>query len=392
MERQENRLLNADRIHDGNGWLPEGAVVEVKTDGTIAGIHDTTIAGVTEHFTGILVPGFINAHCHLELSHMKGIVPERTGLIPFLQAIPAQRNKFSEEQKKAARQAAYQELIDHGTVAVGDIANSPETLDIRAQGLLHMHTFVECIGFSEQFAQARLNYSLEVLAVFNAQEAKDNVLRQSVIPHAPYSVSAALFRLINEAAPDSLISIHNQESPAEDEFYQLKTGKVLDLLAGLGIDAGFFTPSGKSSLQTYLPAFSPSHPMLLVHNTYTPQADVLYAESIFQRLSWCLCPNANLYIEHTLPDVPMLQRHTGNICIGTDSLASNHRLSVFDELCTLKTNFPGLEWEELIRWGTLNGAKALQLDTITGSLETGKKPGLVLLSALDRTATVRRVL
>lgn len=323
---------------------------------------------------------------------MKGIVSEHTGLIPFLQAIPTRRNNFSEEQKKVARHEAYHELINNGVVAVGDIANSAETLDVRWLGALHMHTFVECIGFSEQFARARLDYSLGVLAVFGAQESNEHILRQSVIPHAPYSVSAALFRLINEVAPGSLISIHNQESRAEDEFYQLKTGQVLDLLAGLGIDPGFFVPSGKSSLQTYLPAFSPSHPMLLVHNTYTPEADVLYAEGAFPQLSWCLCPNANLYIENELPDVPMLRKHTRNICIGTDSLASNHRLSVFHELCTLKANFPELEWEELIRWGTLNGAKALQLDTITGSLETGKKPGLVLLSALDASAEIRKIL
>jgi len=391
MGLQENRLFTADQIHDGKGWLPAGSVIEVTPAGIIAGVHDEDIPGHKEHLPGILVPGFVNTHCHLELSHLKGAVPEHTGLIPFLQTIPAQRNNFSEAQKKAARHAAYNELVDNGVIAVGDIANSKETLDIRLLDQLHLHTFVECIGFTEQFARARLDYSLDVLAAFAGQESSEQVLRQSVIPHAPYSVSATLFRLINEAAPGSLLSIHNQESLAEDEFYKAKTGNVLDLLAGLGIDPAFFEPSGKSSLQSYLTAFSPSHAMILVHNTYTPAEDILFAEGLFPSLSWCLCPNANRYIENTLPDVPMLKKRATNICIGTDSLASNHRLSVFHELCTLKQYFPELEWEELLRWGTLNGARALQLDTITGSFEPGKKPGLVLLSGLDESATIRRI-
>lgn len=391
MTGQNNRLFTADKIHDGNGWLPAGTAIEVTDNGTIVAVHEQATGSAT-HLEGILTPGFVNAHCHLELSHMKGVVPEKTGLIPFLKSIPTQRNNFTDEQKKAARHQAYEELVNNGVIAVGDIANSIDTLDIRELDQLHMHTFVECIGFTAQFAQARLDYSLEVLAAFITQKTRGRELRQSVIPHAPYSVSGALFRLLNEAIPGSLISIHNQESRAEDEYYRHKTGAVRELLAMLGIDDTFFEAPGKSSLQSYLPVFSPGHAMLLVHNTYTPEEDMLFAEGLFPMLSWCLCPNANLYIEDALPDINMLRKHTKNICIGTDSLASNHQLSVLAELTTLKKHFPELEWEELIRWGTQNGAKALQMDAVIGSFEPGKQPGLVQISDLESSPRSRRIL
>src|ERR1043165_6558773 len=100
------------------------------------------------------------------------------------------------------------------------------------------------------------------------------------------------------------------------------------------------------------------HPLILVHNTFTGEEDIRRALSRAIEPYWCLCPNANLYIEGRLPDVSLLASKTSQICIGTDSLASNYELSVFSELLILKLYFPRLSWEELLRWGTLNGARA----------------------------------
>jgi cytosine/adenosine deaminase-related metal-dependent hydrolase len=254
-----------------------------------------------------------------------------------------------------------------------------------------MHTFVECIGFTEAFAQARLDYSVGVLNEFTKQRNEYVNLNQSIIPHAPYSVSGPLFKLINEHAPQSLISIHNQESPSEDEYYLFKTGDVKKLLSRLGVNDDFFQPTGKSSLQSYLPYFSADHPLILVHNTCTSVSDISFAQKGGRKIFWCLCPNANQYIEQALPDVALLRAQAKNICIGTDSLASNHELSVLGELQTLKRHFPFLEWEELLRWGTLNGAEALQMNEAIGSFETGKKPGIIQLKNLEE-GTAQRII
>jgi cytosine/adenosine deaminase-related metal-dependent hydrolase len=389
-------LLTADRIHDGSGWLPGGAVLELSPDGTILAVHAHPQQDVrTQAFVhkGWLCPGFVNVHGHLELAHMQAVLPQGAGLIPFLQGVTRHRNDFTEAQKTSARRQAYEAMLQAGIVAAGDIANTTDSLELRARGGLHLHTFIECIGFTQTHAAARLAFSQNMLQAYASQQLPEGVyLNQSIVPHAPYSVSEALFTAIDHAAPEALISIHNQETAGEDAFYQSKTGPVPDLLAGLGIDDAFFSPSGRSSLQTYGQWLQAGHPLILVHNTCTEAADVRFAQQRFERLYWCLCPNANLYIENRLPDVPMLLEEGAFICIGTDSLASNHKLCILSELQSLRTYFPQLSWEALLRWATLHGAVALQMEGIVGRLEAGRKPGILLLQTEgDEAVSVKRL-
>ncbi|HXS38488.1 MAG TPA: amidohydrolase family protein [Flavipsychrobacter sp.] len=385
-------FFTAAKIHDGHKWLPGRTVIETTEDGTIIQLHDASDGKEVTFCEGVLTPGFVNAHCHLELSHMKGVIPEHLTLIPFLKNIPLYRNDFTDEQKEKARHSAYAELLSNGVVAVGDISNVTDTLDLRGLDKLHIHTFVESLGFAEN-PQKQFERSVHVYDTFASQKSGTKRLRQSIVPHAPYSVSLSLFRMINAHQKDAVISIHNQESPAEDEYYFSKTGSVGELLQVLGIDDGFFQPSGKSSLQTYLEWLSPSHPFIFVHNTYTALNDLKIAKALLKDPFWCLCPNANLYIESKLPDVGMFVKEHANICIGTDSLASNHQLSILSELQTLRENFPALSWETLLTWGTYNGAKALQMDDIVGSFEPGKKPGIIQITRLEeKDSLIKRVI
>jgi cytosine/adenosine deaminase-related metal-dependent hydrolase len=385
-------FLTASRIHDGRNWLPEGTVVQVSDDGTVIAIHGAEMAGQAAFYDGILAPGFVNAHCHLELSHMKGVIPEHTGLIPFLQQVMFKRNGFTDEEKQTARYAAYDALVHNGVVAVGDIANGTDTLDLRAQDRLHIHTFVEAIGFTDTRAQDRFDFSKQVHGAFAAQAGGKKIWRQTIVPHAPYSVSEALFRLIDKDEHSAVLSIHNQETAAEDQYYISKEGAVNDLLKSLNIDDSFFVPSGKSSLKTYIDWIAPQHTMLFVHNTFTGADDIEKVKNRGQQAFWCLCPNANLYIENRLPDVEMLMTAGAEICIGTDSLSSNHKLCVLSEIAALKKHLPQLRWETLLQWATYNGAKALHMQDTVGSIAPGLQPGIVQLTGLDSDApAVKRV-
>lgn len=375
-------LITASKIHDGRKWLPHGSVLEVADHGTILAVH-TSLTGVdVKHYEGVLCPGFVNVHCHLELSHMKGVIPERTGLVPFLQLVMQQRANFTDEQREAARHEAYNQMLVNGIVAVGDIVNVTDTADLRVLGGMHFHTFIESIGFTLT-PQRQFDNAMETLKTFSAQQQDKNRLTQSITPHAPYSVSETLFRLIDKYEETSIISIHNQESKAEDEYYMLKQGGIQTLLHSLKIDDNFFMPSGKSSLQTYLGWLSASHPFIFVHDVYTTLNDIQVAQTLLPEVYWCFCPNANLYIENRLPDIPVFVQEDARICIGTDSLASNHELSVLSELFTIKQHYPELEWETLLQWGTYNGACALQMQDIAGSFEVGQNPGILQLTGLD---------
>ncbi len=384
-------FITAKKIHNGRGWLPEGSVIEVADDGRILRVQNGPVDGAV-FYDGVLAPGLVNAHCHLELSHMKGVGAEHTGLIPFLKNIPLLRNNWTDEQKREARHAGYQELVANGVVAVGDISNTTDPMDIRALDQLHYHSFVEVLGFTEENAQRVFGHSVDKHDEFAGQQRKDKILKQSIVPHAPYSVSAALFRLIDGHSGGSTVSVHNQECDDENLYYVKKEGSVSELLNILGINDDYFKPSGKPSLQTYLEWMTADHTYLLVHNTCSTSDDVRYAHSRMPNVYWCLCPNANLYIENRLPNVDMLIAEGANLCIGTDSLASNHQLSVMAELETLKKNFPHLSWETLLTWATANGAAALQMQDEIGTIEVGKRPGILQLTGLDEgRADVKRL-
>ena len=373
-------LITASRIHDGHGWLPEASAISLSDDGTVLEVLPRTDDAV--FYEGVLCPGFVNAHCHLELSHMKGLIPEQTGLIPFLQQVMKTRGGFTPEQLQSARHEAYTTMLENGIVAVGDIANTTDTLDLRALGQLHVRTFVESIGFSAT-PQKQFTYAQQVHDAFAAQQGANSRLGQSIVPHAPYSVSDVLFRLIDKHQPDSIISIHNQESPAEDEYYLLKLGGVQTLLHSLGINDDFFLPSGKSSLQTYLQWLSAEHGFIFVHNTYTKPADIEAVQTLLPEAYWCFCPNANLYIEGRLPNIPMFLQHGVKACVGTDSLASNHQLDILAELVTINKSYPAIGWEALLQWASYNGACALRMQDIVGSIAQGLKPGILQLTDIE---------
>jgi cytosine/adenosine deaminase-related metal-dependent hydrolase len=386
-------FITAERIHDGHRWLPEATVIEINEEGSVVALHDSPNEN-TIVYEGVLTPGFINAHCHLELSHMRGSIPKKTGLVGFLKSVIKGRGTTDEEQKRMARYDAHQELLANGVVAVGDIANTIETLDLRSKNQLHIHTFVEALGFSEINAARSFGHALSIYHAFESQRSGGVQLRQSITPHAPYSVSQSLFRLIDEHAQGQVISIHNQESEEENKYYRDKNGSMRELYEVLNIDDSFFAPTGQSSLRSYLEWVSPGRPVIFVHNTYTQREDVRQAHTHLRKAHWCLCPNANLYIENRLPDIEMLIDENANICIGTDSLASNDELSVLAELATIKEYFPALSWETLLSWGTYKGAVALDMQEILGSIAPGKTPGIVNIANLDngdRKASIKRI-
>ncbi|WP_214228930.1 amidohydrolase family protein [Pedobacter sp. B4-66] len=369
--------ISASYVFPVAGPPIKNGVVGVEIDGTI--IHVFTpeeavnegIKDITQ-YEGLLVPGFVNTHCHLELSHLKGQIETRTGLLGFVQAIMKLRTS-DEDAIDLAMLRADREMFENGIVAVGDISNQVISRGTKLGSPIYYHTFLEVMGFNPLIAQESIKRALEFKEKFNP-------LKVSIVPHAPYSVSTSLFKelRVNGETNEEVLSIHNQETEDENLFFERKEGGFLDLYKFLGLDIEFYKPSGKTSLQTYLPMLSDKLKTLLVHNTFTSSADVEFAEAYNPNLYWCLCPNANLYIENRLPDVEMLRNSGAKITLGTDSLASNNRLNIFAEMQTLQINF-GIDFDELLKWATINGAEFLGVQERYGSLEIGKRPGINLI-------------
>ncbi|NCI45148.1 amidohydrolase family protein [Sediminibacterium soli] len=374
------RKFQADQVFTGTEMMGSGFVLITDGKGTVADLVPASQAGEDiQQLGGILLPGLINCHCHLELSHMKGLIPEKTGLVDFVFRVVTERH-FSEEAILDAIRLAEDDMIDAGIVAVGDICNNMHTLAQKQQARMAYYNFTEVSGWLPEAAEARFERAQETAAAFEHGLLPGN--RTSLSPHAPYSVSEQLWQLMQPGFAGKTITIHNQETPFEDELFTSGQGDFSRMYQMMKLDTSFFTPPGKTSLQCYLHKLQTAGQVLLVHNTFTGEADIAWAASVPVAANWCLCVNANQYIEQSLPPVQLLRRYGARIVIGTDSLASNHSLSVLDELKTIHRHFPGIPVEELLGWATYNGALALQLQSAYGSFEKGKTPGINLLQGL----------
>jgi len=351
---------------------------------------------------------------------MKGLIPEKIGLIDFVFKVVTERH-FDEEEILEAIADAEDEMLENGIVAAGDICNNTLTLSQKLKGRLAYYNFIEVSGWLPPIAEQRfirskayydafVNSELSIanedetkqLATGNWQLATPNYkLQTSLVPHAPYSVSEEFWNLILLFFHNKTISIHNQETSFEDELFLQNGGDFLRMYQLMKIDNSFFKPTGKSSLQSYFHKLNHAKNVMLVHNTFTAQSDVEFANlqsAIYNlQLFWCLCVNANLYIENKVPPVDIFFKNGCTIVLGTDSLAGNWSLNLMDEMKSIQRYFPDITMEQLLQWATINGAKALQMDNMLGSFEKGKQPGVVLIDALNNqnisaNSTAKRII
>lgn len=393
------RKIAATYIFPGNAEPLKNGVLVCDDDGKVLDLYrrdELREEAGLEYYSGILVPGFVNAHCHLELSHLADKLEPKIGIGGFIAQI--QRLRDREVDKLKAMQLADRKMWAAGITAIGDISNGDESLPVKQKSKIHYHTFVEAFGFHPSRAEQAFEHALQVCTRF-----VENGMPASVVPHAPYSVSSDLFSKISNLATEKrwVLSIHNQESVGENEFFQTGKGPIAEhLVQNLGIDIGHWKPVGKSSLQTVWPFLQKSESLLLVHNTFTSEDDIdVIMANDNSKAFWVLCPNSNLFIENELPPVDLFLRKNLALCLGTDSLASNRRLSILEEMKTLQFHFPFLTLKELIRWATINGAEALGVSDRLGSFEIGKVPGVNLVTGLDlgqlkfsKQSTVTRLL
>ena len=368
------RKVSADLVITNQGTpLTNGVVIFDETSGVIKDILSSDEGvGDVERLTGLLVPGYVNAHCHLELSHLKGVIPTGTGLIPFIKSVVALRD-FPQEEIDARIVEGDREMAANGIVAVGDISNQLDTVAVKQASKIRYYTFVEMFDMlqDDQAASTFENYK----KVWDGH-LSDGIHKKSIVPHAPYSVSTKLWQLIREShQAGQTISMHNQELYAENELFLEGNGGFQDFYRDIGMSIEHFQPTGKTSIHAALDNLRSDVTPLFVHNTMTSEEDICAAAQIFDEIYWATCPNANLYIENKLPDYKVFVDQGAKVCIGTDSLSSNWQLSIFEEMKTIKKYQSYLDDKEIIRWGTLHGAQALSYDDL-GYMEIGNTPGL----------------
>ncbi|MBO4633972.1 MAG: amidohydrolase family protein [Bacteroidales bacterium] len=349
--------------------------VEVEADGTVLRTGVCAPGEAVEE--GILAPGFVNAHCHVELSYLKGRFRKGTGMAGFIDQINALRDSSSMEEKVAALRSAMDSMWQQGVSAMADISNCADSFAVKAAHPMYTRTFLEVFGAEPAACQSVMDGVLALQA-----QARAMGLDAAPTPHSCYTMSPELVTASSAAGlKDGFLSFHSEESGEEQEMMRYGRGPMWDNRVRNGIPTPPVT--GTSSLEYFLErlkagvAVPVQGNVLLVHECALTAEGAQAARQVLAHPYFCVCPLSNLFIHNILPPIPLMRESGIPICVGTDSLSSNDQLNMLSELECLQTAFPEVSMQELLEWACLNGARFLGLEDRLGSLEPGKKPGIV---------------
>ncbi|MFI3304134.1 MAG: amidohydrolase family protein [Rikenellaceae bacterium] len=363
----QNRKIASNLLLRG-GKFVENPIIEIDSDGEIISIESVSredidrTAGV-EFYAGIMTAGFINAHCHTELSYLRGAIESGGGFATFASRIGEVRGNFTQEERLRAMRSAEAEMLREGIVGVGDIVNGDSSFEVKAQSDIQFRNFAELFGLR----------TTDIASV----EGLLHYPTTSLTPHSTYSLNDRLFRTIAESG-DEPLSIHFMESSAEAELFEGK-GRLAEWYSKMGFECDFLHYG--SPAQRIVASTPQDRSVMLIHNCCVTQRDIdLIMGHFTAPVYWVICPRSNRYISNLTPPTELLRTNQLNICVGTDSLASNWSLSMIEEL-RLLNNIPLVE---RLDWATRKGAAALQFDDL-GDIEIGKRPHINILSGVDYT-------
>lgn len=362
------------------------AYVEVDENGTICSVGQCDEG--EQLLDGALVPGFVNAHCHLELSHLHGKFRKGTGMAGFIDQINALRDWASDDVKTELVRKWMDKLWRDGVSAIADISNDASSFPVKKESEIYTRTFLEVFGTEPQDCESVMK------SVSDLNEVADTFgIDAAPTPHSCYTMSPQLLSASSAAGLKSgYLSYHSQESQEEEELLMDGSGKMAENRRR----AGMSTPpvTGESSLKYFIKRLEAAKPspydehILLVHNVTLKQDDIDAAKKVMNNVFWAICPLSNIFIHNALPPVELMRRNGLKICLGTDSLSSNDDLDMMKELLCLHDNFPEVPMSELFTWACLHGAEFLGKEDRLGTLAPGRRPGIVFVSGLDEDGNI----
>ncbi len=314
------------------------------------------------HFpTGVILPAWVNAHTHLELSYITS-KPSHQQFFDWVEWLIAfrQNQETAQHLQKAALEQM-QKMRQNGTALVGDITNGALLAPVENAPLERV-VFYEILGFLPEQADEIFQKALRTM-----QRQNPNAI---LTPHALYSVSLPLLQQI--AAHSPRLTIHLAESKDEFDFFVKHNLRLQNFLKARGVWPAQWHPPGKTPLRVLEQAGALNKTTLLVHGVHVTDDDVRVIKKAKAKV--CICARSNRFLNVGQPPVAKYLEQGVPMCVGTDSLASNDSLDLNDEIYYLWKQFGQLlDAVQLVRMATLNGAQALGKEAEYGSLEVGKK-------------------
>ena len=370
--------------------IRNGFVEYDDVDGTVLNTGVCESDWSDEILEGALVPGFVNAHCHVELSHLHGKFYKGSGMAGFIDQINALRDWAGRDVKERLVQEWMDKMWNDGVSAMADISNDDSSFDVKAAHRMYTRTFLEVFGSEPEMCGdvMREVTALNVLA-------DDKGIDAAPTPHSCYTMSP---QLLSASAAAGLsrgyISYHSQESQEEEDLILSGTGAMYENR----VRNGMSTPpvTGESSLKYFITRLADAQPapydqhILLVHNVCLQQEDIDAAKMVMNNVYWAVCPLSNIFIHNALPPIDLMRKNGLAIAVGTDSLSSNDDLSMIKEIACIRDNFPEVPMTEIFTWASLNGARFLSKEDTLGTIAKGKRPGIVLVKGVDAEGNVTK--
>ena len=366
---------------DSTEPIINGFVEYDDADGTIIGVG--ACSDDEDVQTGALVPGFVNGHCHVELSHLYKKFRKGTGMAGFIDQINELRDWAGNDVKARLVQEWMDKMWADGVSAMADISNDESSFEVKKAHSMYTRTFLEVFGSEPEMCED----VMKGVTALNAQ-ADEVGIDAAPTPHSCYTMSPQLLSASAAAGLErGFVSYHSQESQEEEDLLLTGTGAMYENRKRSGMSTPPVT--GESSLKYFIDRLADAKPapydehILLVHNVCLAQDDIDAAKKVMKNVYWAVCPLSNIFIHNALPPIPLMMENELAVVVGTDSLSSNDDLDMVKELYCLHENFPQVTMTQLLQWACHNGAKFLKKDDVLGTLSVGKKPGLVLISNVD---------
>ena len=341
-----------------------------------------------EVLKGALVPGFVNAHCHVELSHLHKKFRKGTGMAGFIDQINELRDWAGKEAKTALVKEWMDKMWADGVSAMADISNDDSSFDVKKSHNMYTRTFLEVFGSEPEMCEGVM---ADVTALNKV--ADEAGIDAAPTPHSCYTMSPQLLSASAGAGLEKgFISYHSQESQEEEDLLRSGSGAMYENRKRSGMSTPPVT--GESSLKYFIDRLADASPapyeqhILLVHNVCLAQDDIDAAKKVMKNVYWAICPLSNIFIHNALPPIDLMRKNGLAVALGTDSLSSNDDLDMVKEMYCLHKNFPEVPMSEILTWASLNGARFLAKDDVLGSFEAGKKPGIVRIYNVDESGFV----
>ncbi|MBW2134521.1 MAG: amidohydrolase family protein [Deltaproteobacteria bacterium] len=358
--------------------LENGAVVvsgeQIVAVGPAVALRRQYACRCCDHGDGAILPALINAHIHLELSALQGRIAPQSSFGHWLEAALAEIACLSPAEMSQGVRLGLAELRRYGTVMAGEVSNTGLSLPLLLESGFEFHYFHECLGF-DRLETGPLEADFRIFA----SPWACTMPNFSAAAHAPYSLSPALFSRILDwnRRYGRRSTVHLAESWEEVQFLSQGNGFFRHLLQHRGRWRADYQPPQCSPV-AYLDRLGFLGPeTLAVHTVWLDSAD---REILARRSSWAvLCPRSNQLTGAGFPDLPELHRAGVRLALGTDSLASNQDLNLFNEMLTLHQHYPEFPLDQLLALATQQGAEALGRGDDLGSLASGKKAALLFI-------------